>query len=521
MATPKIIATMAFALGAMGAMAQKDAVPATGRVEILNADQWVFNKEVATGAQRLIGHVRFRQADAVMACDSAWLYDDQRVNAFGNVDLRQGDTLHITGDRLLYSGTRKTARMAGNVKLSDPGMDLVTEELSYDIGARRAEFSNGATITSRRDGNTLTSDKGAYLADRHLFIFNGNVRIEHPERTITADTLHYSTTTGISEFFGPTCIKQGDTRMYCERGSYDTRTGKGWFTKAGRISNEGQELTGDSLHYNNATGEGAGWGHVAITDTVNNMVVHGAFGKHFRAQGRSMVTGRAELVLLMGKDSLFLHADTLFAALDSTGQRSINARRSVRFFKSDLQGICDTMTYNGADSLITLRGTPFIWSKNDQISGDTVRIKLRDGHAETLLVEGDAFMVSQVDSIHFNQVTGLAMTGTFKNDELHKLVAEGNSRTIYFAQEEKDGNEKVTGMNRADCSRITVVLDSGKVSTVSFITQPEATLSPLELTPADAMHLEGFRWNAAARPEDREDIFRLPPAAEGKQAAAP
>lgn len=508
MTARQFIATVAFASCAVAAQAQSDSLSGKDRVEILNADQWVFNKDVATGAQRLIGHVRFKQADAVMSCDSAWLYDDQRVSAFGNVDLRQGDTLHITGDRLLYSGAEHTARMAGNVHLSDPDMELTTEALTYDIRARRAVYGNGARIVSARDGNTLTSGQGAYWADRHLFIFSDSVRIEHPDRTITADTLHYSTATGIAEFFGPTHITQGNTRMYCERGSYNTRNGKGRFTKAGRISSEGQLLTGDSLHYNHATGEGMGWGHVTISDTVNDLLVHGEFGKHRQQEGRSMVTGRAELVMLMGKDSLFLHADTLFARQDSLGQRRITARRNVRFFKSDLQGVCDTMTYSGADSLITLRGAPFIWSKDDQISGDTVSIKLRDGHAETLFVDGAAFMISQVDSIHFNQVTGLTMTGHFKNDQLHELVAEGNSRTAYFAQEKKDTTERVTGLNRADCSRITVVLDSGKVSTVSFITQPDATLYPLEKAPVEEMRLEGFRWNAAARPEDREDIFR-------------
>ena len=182
--------------------------------------------------------------------------------------------------------------------------------------------------------------------------------------------------------------------MYCERGSYDTRTGKGRFTKAGRIANEGQELTGDSLHYDRATGEGAGWGHVTITDTVNNLLVRGELGKHRQQEGRAMVTGRAERVMLMGKDSLFLHADTLFGREDSLGKRTIDAHRNVRFFKSDLQGVCDTMTYTGADSLITLRGKPFIWSKTDQISGDTVRIQLSNGHAETLFVNGAAFMAS-------------------------------------------------------------------------------------------------------------------------------
>lgn len=497
---------------AIVACAQPAAQKNEDRVEILNADRWVFDEHIAPGAQRLIGNVRFKQADALMDCDSAYLYEDQRVSAFGNVHLAQGDTLRISGDRLLYSGAERVARIAGNVRLSDPSMELTTEALTYDVRAHRAEYAEGARIVSRRDENTLTSKHGAYLAGSRRFIFSDSVRLEHPDRVITADTLQYVTTTGIAEFFGPTHITQGRTHMYCERGSYDTRTGKGRFTKAGRIISEGQQLTGDSLHYDRDTGEGAGWGHVTITDTVNKLLVRGQLGTHSQQEGRSMVTGRAELVMLMGKDSLFLHADTLFGKEDSLGKRTIDARRNVRFFKSDLQGVCDTMTYSGADSLITLRGVPFIWSKTDQISGDTVSIQLNNGHAETLYVNGAAFMASIADSLHFDQVVGTTMVGHFRNDELAQLVAEGNCRTVYFAREKKDTTERTTGMNRADCSRITVGLDSGKVTTVSFITQPDATLYPIAKAPTEEMRLEGFFWNAAARPEDQEDIFRVTPA---------
>jgi lipopolysaccharide export system protein LptA len=491
------------------------APPSTGdRVEILNADRWDFDQHVAPGAQRLIGHVRFKQADALMHCDSAYLYADQRVEAFGHVQVQQGDTLEITGDRLRYSGQDRTAVITGHVRLSDPDMVLTSDALRYDMREHRADYDSGARIVSARDGNTLTSMHGAYLAAEHRFIFSGNVRIEHPDRTITADTLHYFTTTGLARFFGPTHIIQGTTHMYCERGSYDTRAGRGRFTKAGRIISEDQTLTGDSLHYDREKGEGLGWGHVQVADTTNDMTVRGEFGRHLQQEGRSMITGRAELVMLMGKDSLFLHADTLFATQDSLHGRQVMARRNVRFFKSDLQGVCDTMTYSARDSLIVLRGTPFLWSNTDQINGDIVRIKMRNGHADRLFADGDAFLISRADSVHFDQVTGTDMTGFFRDDRLARLIAEGNCRTAYFARERKDGVEVTTGLNRADCSRIEVGLDSGKVSTVSFITQPDAVLYPLDKAPAEDLRLKGFVWNWAARPTGPEDIFRESPSAD-------
>lgn len=220
-----------------------------------------------------------------------------------------------------------------------------------------------------------------------------------------------------------------------------------------------------------------------------------------------MITGHAELILRMGADTLFLHADTLFTVPDSIGKRII-ARRHVRFFRSDLQGVCDTLVYSDADSLIRMFHRPALWSGTDQITGDRIRIALQNGQAHRLEVDQNAFLISQVDSIHLDQVTGTTMVGHFANNELRSLVAEGNSRTVYFAREQQDSLVQVTGVNRVDCSIIAVGMDSGRVQTVSFLTQPDATLFPLEKAPVKELRLDGFRWNPAARPKDRTDIFR-------------
>lgn len=489
-----------------------------GRVEVLNADNWVFDKAVATGAQRLIGSVRLRHEGAFMSCDSAYLYEDNRVTAFSRVVLNQGDTLRITGDHLDYNGAERSARMNGNVRLSDPGMELATDALVYNVPARRAAYSTGALIQNKRDGSSLTSRKGEYDAAGHLFNFTDSVRITHPEYTISSDTVRYSSTTGRAGFIGPTWITQGEVRMYCESGSYDARLGQGVLSKRGRITQGARELTGDSLVHDRLTGIGRGWGHVTIKDTVNRLVVRGHEGLHRQADDQAMVTGRAELVMLMGGDSLYLHADTLFAGKDSLGKRTVTGQRNVRFFKEDIQGVGDTLRYSEHDSLIRLQGSPFLWNRGNQLSGDSMRIQLSNGHAEQLRVDGHAFLTAQADSTHYDQITGTFLTGYFHRDQLARLIAEGNSRTVYFARETKDSVEQITGVNRVDCSIIAVGLHNGEVNTVSFLTQPDATLFPLDKAPVEELRLDGFRWNGAARPKDQEDIFRRtdpPPAAWG------
>ena len=65
----------------------------SGRIQIQNADVWEYDDAIAPGAQRLKGNVRFAHGDAVMRCDSAHLFQDQRLDAFGRVTIDQGDSL--------------------------------------------------------------------------------------------------------------------------------------------------------------------------------------------------------------------------------------------------------------------------------------------------------------------------------------------------------------------------------------------------------------------------------------------
>lgn len=481
---------------------------AKDRVEIQHADRWDFDEKLAPGAQRLIGSVRFKHAGAQMTCDSAYLFQNNTVHAFGQVRIRQSDTVNVYADRLEYDGRSRKAMLRNNVRLTDPGTELITEALDYHLPSRTAYYTSGASIRDLRDDRTLTSVIGTYNAGSREFAFSKDVVVIDPQRTIRGDTLQYSTVTGVARIFGPTYIYQGKAYLYGERGHYDTRTAQGRFTRNGWVREAGQELRGDTLIYDGNTKAGLAIGRVVASDSANSMQVRGLRGMHTTA-GNGWVTGRAELTMVMDADTLFLHADTLFAGNQAQG-RKVTARRGVRFFKSDLQGVCDTLVYATADSVVHLTGAPWIWSHTNQVNGDSVQLVLRGGKPHLLHAQGNAMLVARSDSSYFDQVSGTRIDGSFRNDRLHRLEVEGNCRTAYHLQEDQpDGSRAVTGVNRADCARLTAVLDSsGQVEELVFHTRPDGIMHPIDKAPPDALELPGFRWNGAMRPQDRADIFR-------------
>ena len=68
-------------------------------VEILAADQILRDPSI-TEAQRLIGHVKLGHQDAVLACDSAWRFDDGSVEVFSHVTMHQPPATTMTANYL-------------------------------------------------------------------------------------------------------------------------------------------------------------------------------------------------------------------------------------------------------------------------------------------------------------------------------------------------------------------------------------------------------------------------------------
>ena len=92
--------------------------PSDSRVHLLHADRLYFNERIHPTAQFLVGDVRFEHEGTLMWCDSALFYEaTNSFDAFGNVRMRQGDTLSLTGDILYYDGLDQMARVRHRVVL--------------------------------------------------------------------------------------------------------------------------------------------------------------------------------------------------------------------------------------------------------------------------------------------------------------------------------------------------------------------------------------------------------------------
>jgi len=477
------------------------------QIEIIQADNLFSGERNGKKAQRLIGDVIFKHQDALMYCDSAFLYSKTNaIDAFGSIRINQGDTLNLYGDFLNYDGNTQVANVTGKVvKLISPDFTLTTDRLLYDRVDNVASYYTGGLIESKNDSNVLVSKIGYYFANDQLFTFKDSVILTNPDFRMESDTLKYFTNTEMVNFLGPTTIHGDSNLIYCEKGWYDTQKDQSQYFDNAYLISDGKKLEGDVLYYDRAKGFGKADGNIQITDTLENMIITGEHGRVFELNDSAVVTDKSLLIQIFDNDSLFMHADTFKVYQTAEGKQNLFAYYGVRIFKNDLQGVCDSIVYSLSDSTIKLFTDPVLWSEENQLTADRIDIRTANNKIHSLFLDQNAFIISALDLIRFNQIKGKEMTGYFKDSHLSKIEVKGNGQTTYFAQDDAD---KFIGVNVAVSSDIDITLKDKKINTITFLKQPEATMHPIgDLDPETELRYKGFEWRIEEKPK-RGDVVK-------------
>jgi lipopolysaccharide export system protein LptA len=234
----------------------------------------------------------FQQDFSIMHSDSAYFYvAENAFDAFGNVNITQGDTLNIYSDKLNYNGNTKIAILTDNVKMIDKDAILTTNYLTYNTATRIGTYTGGGKLINK--DNTLTSKNGYYFAFSRDAYFRYNVVLITPDALIKTDTLRYNSGTRIAYFYGPTNIydtKDKKDTLYTENGLYNTVTEQAFFGKKNLYKQGTKTLTGDSLFYDKLQGYGRAVKRVTFHDREQNVTLKGDLATYYKAGERTIVT---------------------------------------------------------------------------------------------------------------------------------------------------------------------------------------------------------------------------------------
>lgn len=486
--------------------------PSDSRVHLLHADRLYFNQRVHPTAQFLVGNVQFEHEGTLMYCDSALFYEaSNSFDAFGNVRMRQGDTLSLDGDILYYDGLDQIARVRHRVVLKHRGTSLYADSLDYDRLYDLGYFFEGGRLVDK--DNELTSDWGEYSPTTREAVFNYNVRLVNPrppkqsKSVLVSDTLHYNSRTGIAHVIGPSNIDNGDNHIYTEDGYYDSKTDESNMLDRSILQNGYKILIGDSVYWNGKDSVGKAFGHVVYTDTLNKNKFLGNYVLYDDKRGYAEAADSAVLIDYSQRDTFYAHADSFFLQTfhintDSV-YRMLHAYHHVRAYRVDIQAVCDSMVYDGRDSCTTMYRDPIIWQKGQQLLGEVIKAWRNDSTIDSVYVVNQALSVERIDSVHYNQVASKEMHIYFRGKNPYLTVADMNVFVNYYPF---DDDSLMIGMNHTETSQMKLYMNERKVDKIWM---PEATgvMYPLTLIPPQDLYLENFAWFDYVRPLNKDDIF--------------
>lgn len=518
---------------------------AAGRIFLEHAD--VLHKQDRDSFMVLSGTVHFSKGAMQMYCDSAHYYPtSESMDAFGNVRMQQGDTLFIYADELNYDGLREIAYLYADegkdVRMINRNVRLNTPEFTYDMVDERGYYTNGGVLTDPQ--NRLVSVEGEYLPatkeanfyiDVHLHRIDGRDTLD-----IYSDTMYYDTRTRIAEFYSPTEIISGRGTIHTTEGVYDTRNNQAQLFKHSTVHTDSTStLTGDTILYDRDRGYGEAFGNVDITDSARQTTLRGTYGYYNRLVDSAFVTGRALVMEYSRGDTLYMHGRYIKSILDidtirttvtdtiappagspDTVQPQIIKREivstdsthvftawpRVRFYRSDMQGLCDSMIFVQRDSTLHLHHHPVVWSDDRQIFGNRIILYLNDSTIDRALLPDFAFTAQHIEDDYYNQLTGKVMEAWFNGGELSRIDVSNSVEAIFYPEENDSTINKMVNLQTANMRGW-----FEKRALIRMKTWPESNgrVTPLYLAKRSDLLLSKFQWYGTLRPRDSQDIFNV------------
>lgn len=479
------------------------------------------------------GNVKFSKGPMLMFCDSAHYFPDLgSLDAFGNVHMEQGDTLYVYGDELNYNGPQEIAYLYANemsnpVRLINRDVKLETDVFTYDLFREIGYYNTGGVLTDKR--NKLTSIEGEYIPSTKEANFYTNVHLtslrEKDTLDIYTDSLFYNTNTHVADFNSYTRIINGDGTIVSYDGSYNTTTEYAELFDHSRVlTKRGTTLEGDTLFYDRKLGRGEAFGNMLLVDSARQSTLSGNYGYYDEVLDSAYVTGRALAMEYSRGDTLYMHGRVITSVItiDSIKQRGvadslavmvadtthiINCWPRVRFYRSDLQGLCDSMAFVERDSILHMHRNPIVWSENRQIFGNLIDVHLNDSTVDWVHLPDFAFSAQELEPEFYNQLSGKEMMAYIDNGTLRKLDVSGNVEAIFFPEE---NDSTINKMVSVESSFLTADFVDGKLQRMKMWPESNGKATPLYLAKRSMLYLPKFKWYAGLRPKDPDDIFVIP-----------
>ena len=478
--------------------------------DILSHDQAILPDVVI-----LSGNVRLRHGSWIMTCDSANLNEGTNsFDAFGHVQILEGDSISITAGEMTYDGMTALAELHDNVILTKNVTTLFTERLFYDRNQKVAYYDNFGTLAD--SVNTLTSVYGEYNTGSDEALFQNQVHLENDRFTLDTDILHYNTKTSICRIVSPTIIETTDSvTIETDRGFYNTDTEQSILLDHSLVTHPDGTMTGDSILYDKKRQICQAYYDVVIDNQEDKATYFGDYGYLDQANGYTYATGRAYVMDYSEEDTLYMSAEIMEGikrnlppppgATDSLEVKYTKGYHNVRLYRKDIQAIGDSVHYFSVDSLIKLFGSPILWNDSTQLKGDTIYAHLANDTIDRAFAWLNASSVRWLDSIKQDRVKADTIQAYFREGTLDHAFYRSNVESRYYLIQEKA--KHYYALAQVKNPQMDVYVTDDKLDHILWHGKAEGTIHPIQDLTDELRQMSGAEWHGDKRPLSPEDVI--------------
>ncbi len=513
-----MLSASAFAAGTKG---KRKANRATDeRIHLVHANELRYdNYGPDPEAQIVKGKVHFTHAGTSLKCDSAYFYQNTNsMRAMGHVVYNDHDTLTLKCDSAWYDGAQQILEARRNVVLTNRERVLHTDNLNFDRLENYAYYFDGGNM---HDGkNKLSSDWGKYDMETKQAVFYYDVHLQTPSNRVLTDTLYYDYASQVAHVVGmytpkgsrhpePSLVIGSQQTVTTTDGFFDTRTDHAQLYGRSKVVDQQKTIVADTLHF--ADGEDSeAWGNVVYDDKENKNMLFCGYARYNEKTGAGFAAQSPLVKDYSQGDTLYMHSDTMrietFNIETDSVWRKVHCYPHMRAYRTDVQALCDSMTFSSLDSCMTMYRDPIVWNGGRQLLGEEIRVYMNDSTVREAHVLGQAFSIELMpDTIHYNQVSSKDMFAYFIDGNVRRVVAVSNVRSIYYPVDDKDST--LIGLNYTETDTMKMYISAERALERIWMPKATGTLYPMTQIPPQQYKLENFAWFEDIRPKNGADVM--------------
>ncbi len=441
----------------------------------------------------------------------------EEITLIGNAHF-EDSTTNATADRIVYNEKTGVTILQGNAHIVDDERNIIGDTVTYD--SKKGTYATRGRSHIVDGAQILDADQVDYDKEREVGIAKGNVILQDTTEKITlvaafaehSKSKNYFKASG-GKYGRPLLIRQidGDSIFI----SADTLLSfEPIDTLAAAKKDSILATPNDSIIVKNevpAVSQKADKQPVRPPSKQKEPAIPQKLfeipSEDNKPAKDSLQTPSAPLPDSLKTDSIAAAPNPQSAIRNpqSKDNRIILAYHDVRIFKSDLQALCDSLSYSSVDSMFRLFKQPIIWSDTSQFTADTVNIQLANDKIDRIFLRQNSFIINSPDEFFFNQIKGKHSIAFFDSSELRRVRVEGNAESVYYAL---DDNKAYIGVNKTVCSEMLMLFGNNEVEGIKFYTQPKATLFPMAKADHEGLKMPGFSWQIERRPTGVEDLLK-------------